>query len=107
MTMSTRESDIQRQVRVALEAAGHKVERIQSGKIQHGRHWIRMASPGTPDLICIPRGLPIVFLETKTDEGKLSLDQMNWHSDTRDRGHKVFVVRSAREALEVVRGVAS
>lgn len=58
---------------------------------------------GCPDLVvCLPRGR-VLWLEVKTESGRLSEAQEVMHADLRDLGHAVFVVRSLAEAIEAVR----
>lgn len=88
----------------ALRASGCLVVRVQSGSLPMRGRRIRGAEPGTPDLcVLCPDGLT-VWLEIKTEDGKLSLTQKQYHEKMRALGHCVRVVRSVKEALEVCNG---
>lgn len=54
---------------------------------------------GCPDLICYKAGAGLRLVEVKTKRGSLTDDQQGWV----DAGWPVYVVRSAEEALTVVR----
>lgn len=57
-------------------------ERLNSGKVQSGPHWIRMCRIGTPDFIAVVRNkqdnLSVVFIECKSDTGKLRKEQQDF-----------------------------
>lgn len=57
-------------------------ERLNSGKVRIGAHYISMCRKGTPDFIAIIRNyskqLSVVFIECKSDKGKLSSDQVDF-----------------------------
>lgn len=93
------ETDISRTIKQALVDRGHRVIRIQAGSVAVGAYRLRFAEAGTPDLMVLTSFGTTVLLETKTEEGKLSDDQRRWHAWARGAGHRVEVVRSAREAV--------
>ena len=52
--------------------------RLQSGKAKVGSYYINLNEPGTPDWIALirtPNGLMALFIEAKSDKGKLTKDQ--------------------------------
>ena len=59
-------------------------ERLQSGKIQVGRYWVRMSAKGTPDFVAVLRNreknLSLLFIEAKSDTGQVRPDQMDFIS---------------------------
>jgi hypothetical protein len=88
----------QRAIVFALRRAGHIVLRTHSGKVKVRGGWMQQNEEGTPDLHVVPS----TYLETKTDDGKLSDVQRAMHEKLRRRGGVVAVVRSAAEALRAV-----
>lgn len=76
--------------------------RIHSGKKNLGGRWIHLGEKGMPDLGLVIRGRAI-FLEAKTDTGKLSVDQELMHDRLRRCGACVFTIRSVAEALGIAR----
>jgi hypothetical protein len=96
------ETHIQRAVSQAITAIGVPVIRLQSGKVksEHGG-WLTLAPKGCPDLLLVmPR---LSMCEVKAGKGRLSSVQKRMHAQLEARGARVAVVRSAAEALEVVR----
>lgn len=75
----------------ALEIAGYVVMR-------HSR-------AGEPDLTVIGRG-NIWLMEVKAAKGKMRENQVKFRARVRSQGQEVWTVRSAEEALKVVRGCA-
>jgi hypothetical protein len=60
-------------------------------------------TPGEPDFILLAANPPRTFLiEAKTRTGKLSPDQQAIHHWAARLGHKIHVVRSLSEFLEVI-----
>lgn len=55
-------------------------ERLQSGKIRVGHHFVTMSAKGTPDFVVVlrnrDRNLSLLFIEAKSDTGKVRPDQM-------------------------------
>jgi hypothetical protein len=91
------ETELQRAIKKALEALGVWVIRTQtSGRT--GPRSIATGEPGMPDLYAVGLG----WLEVKTETGKLSEDQRAWHARAQALGVRVAVVRSVKEAVEVV-----
>ncbi|RMD95095.1 MAG: VRR-NUC domain-containing protein [Alphaproteobacteria bacterium] len=58
---------------------------------------------GWPDLVVVVPGRPPWFFEVKTRRGRLSPAQAEMHERLRALGCRVATVRSADEAIEVVR----
>jgi len=59
--------------------------------------------PGWPDLELIYRG-QMIYIEFKSDRGRLSKDQRQVHAELKAAGAFVHVVRSVDEFLKVLRG---
>lgn len=94
------ETDISREIRDALTKAGYWVERTNSGMARVRGGVIHLLSKGTPDTLVVA---PVYgWLETKTDEGRLSEEQLYWHSRARRFGVNVAVARAWPRALELV-----
>ena len=101
------EGALQHSIRLALEAPGHMVIRVQSGNVNLGTtakpRWMRLAQKGTPDLLVLGRDGKTTWLEVKLPTGKVSPTQITWHSWALAWGHRVAVVRSVSEALAAVK----
>ena len=93
------ETDLSRSIQAALEASGVWVERIQAGQHRVKGGYLRCASPGTPDLLCVELSL---WLEVKTGNGKPRPSQELWHARAKSKGLRVAIVRSVSEALDAV-----
>ncbi len=93
------ETELSKEIRDTLEKMGIWCIRIASGTINVGKRWIRMSTPGTPD-VCLP-GIP-GWLEIKTKTGKVSDVQKEWHEKAQKLGVNVAVVRSVEEAVKTV-----
>ena len=84
---------------------GHKKESVierQSVKLAEARGWFNVKlekcnKNGMPDRMFMYNGGIIVFVEFKTDVGRLSQIQTERIKQLRDIGHKVYVVRSVAE----------
>ena len=61
---------------------------------------------GSPDLVVGVRGR-VLFRELKTEDGRLSPEQVNWHERARAIGLNVDVWRSVEQAVEEVRRASS
>ena len=59
---------------------------------------------GSPDLLIGVRGR-VLFRELKTEDGRLSPEQIEWHAQARLRGLDVDVWRSVAEAVAAVEEV--
>lgn len=61
---------------------------------------------GSTDLVVGVRGR-VLFRELKTEDGRLSPEQIEWHAQARLRGLDVGVWRSVEQAVEEVRRAGS
>jgi hypothetical protein len=106
MIRSNSESQIQREIRLALGAIPEcDFQRLsQVVAEQDGRTVRGGLCPGAADLIGCVLGR-FVALEVKTATGRLSPEQEQWHRRMRRVGAVVEVVRSKEEAVAVVRRV--
>lgn len=92
------ETDIQQQIVEYLELSGCIVFRMNAGR---GRNNQRLAPAGTPDLLVVGRLGKIMWIEVKTDNGKLSLDQEKMHIDLARRYQNVMIARSVDDVYKV------
>lgn len=106
MAVKTKEQATQDSIRVALAQAGYVVFRTNVGKVKtaDGR-WFDTGLPtGFPDLMGYkPENGRIFFLEVKTKTGRRRKDQVAFANGLRDKNVIYGVVRSADEAVEIVR----
>lgn len=58
-------------------------------------------SPGVPDItVAVPSGIyPGMFIEMKTEKGKVTENQKDWIGKLQSAGYRVVVCRSAKEAI--------
>lgn len=94
------ERDIQRKIKKDLESLGCYVSKYNASGI---------TVVGHPDLIVgIPQpvcGVPVIlYVEVKTDEGRLSVAQKAMHDYLDDRGFWVCVARSTEDVLSFLDG---
>jgi hypothetical protein len=93
-----------------LELRGRgKVLRLQSGHIVMGagtahERRMSMSEPGTPDLLVMLPGGRTLWIELKTETGRVTDTQHAWHEAAHALGHDVIVCRSVLHALQVLRG---
>lgn len=99
MKRSKPETQLQRGIVDVLYGAGFVVWRINSGQARVRRGFMHGAPKGAPDLYVLGWG----WLEVKREKGKLTEEQEAMHELLAAHGERVAVVRSAAEALEVVR----
>ncbi len=92
------ETELSKEIRDTLEKMGFWCLRIASGTINVGKRWIRLSTPGTPDIHVVGQG----WLEVKTKTGKVSDVQKEWHEKAQKLGVNVAVVRSVEEAVKTV-----
>lgn len=62
---------------------------------------IRISEKGLPDLAVLFRG-ETFWLEVKTDKGKLTPAQIDWHATALNYGVNVYVVHSVHDALKAI-----
>jgi VRR-NUC domain len=98
------ETALQKEIVDALRAAGHWVVRVPGqGVLGHGRAGAFLKPSemaGFPDLLVLLPGGRAVWLEVKTDKGRLNPTQKARIERLRGLGHEAHVVRSTGEALK-------
>lgn len=106
MTIKGKEQATQDSIRVALAQAGYICFRANVGKVKtaDGRFFDSGLPGGFPDLFGYkPENGRIYFLEVKTATGKRRPDQVRFANGLCDK-HVIYgVVRSAKEAVTIVR----
>lgn len=98
------EGDIQRLIMIELSAAGHFVERIQSGLLytKDGRP-VRIGFPGRSDLSGARQADGKAFyMEVKTRTGRATAEQLAFIAAMQKRGLIAGVVRSVEDALKLL-----
>lgn len=106
MAIKGKEASIQDSIRVALAQAGYIVFRTNVGKVKtaDGRFFDTGLPTGFPDLMGYkPENGRIFFLEVKTPIGRRRKDQVAFANGLRDKNVIYGVVRSADEAVKIVR----
>jgi hypothetical protein len=98
-TTDHREAELQGFIAQWLRGRGHIVLKRDPSP--------RNGDAGFPDLEVIgPRGR-VVYVETKAPKGRLPAEQRDWHERLRALGHRVRVVRAAKEAIKVEEDLAA
>jgi hypothetical protein len=106
VTLHGTEAQLLRAVQAALMLTGGGkciVLRLNSGVVaikQDGRsRMFRGCEPGTPDLLVVLPGGRTVWLELKSEKGRVTAEQVDWHRRARNLGHTVAIVRNIEDAL--------
>jgi Holliday junction resolvase len=95
-----KESDVQRAIVQALSVAGWLVMHIPNQSTRGRQRWAGLM-PGAPDLVAVKRGR-VVFLEVKTDRGRVSEKQAEVHDLLRLHGMEVRVVRGIDDVMDLL-----
>lgn len=75
-------------------------------KVGETRRMIRGCESGTPDILVMLDGGRCVWLECKTDKGRVTETQKSWHTMAAALGHRVAIARSVEDAIAAVRSEA-
>jgi Holliday junction resolvase len=94
------ESELQRALVQVLANAGWLVMHIPNQATRGRQRWAGLM-PGAPDLVAVRRGR-VVFLEVKTEKGKVSERQAEVHDLLRFHGMEVRVVRGVDDIVDLV-----
>jgi len=96
------ETSLQNEISVALSELGSIPYRMQVG-LFYTRNAvpIHIGIPGTPDLLIIIPDGKVLWYEIKTEIGRLSKDQSNFADMLRSMNHKVFIIRSVSDAVNI------
>ena len=95
-----KESAVQRAIVQALSYAGWVVMHIPNQSTRGRQRWAGLM-PGAPDLVAVKHGR-VVFLEVKTERGKVSEKQSEVHDLLRLHGMEVRVVRNIDDIMDLV-----
>jgi Holliday junction resolvase len=95
-----KESDIQRGIVQALLYAGWVVMHIPNQSTRGRQRWAGLMS-GAPDLVAVKRGR-VVFLEVKTEKGKVSEKQSEVLDLLRLHGMDIRVVRGIDDIADLI-----
>lgn len=100
----TSEGDIMRLIMIELSAAGHYVERIQSGLLYtRDARPVRVGFPGRADLSGFRAGdARAFFLEVKNANGAATKEQKQFIAAMQKRGAIAGVVRSVADAIKLL-----
>lgn len=94
------ESDLKRAVLAVLA----RIPRIHVLRMNAGRLKGRvLGEEGTPDVLVMLPGGKALWIELKTEKGKLRPAQEQWHGMARGLEHPVHVVREPQDAINIVR----
>lgn len=93
------EAAIQKKIMDAAELAGCITWRMNAGR---GRNNQRLAQAGTPDLLLLTADGRYVWVEVKTQTGRLNPDQVNMHMAMSARGATVVTARSVDDVIDVI-----
>lgn len=91
------EADIQRACLEVLRLRGVWAWRTNSGAVKVGKRLIRLAPPGTPDILALLPGGRLLGVEVKRPGGKLRPTQEAWADAARMAGAAFLVVRDAAD----------
>ena len=95
-----KESDVQRAIVQALSSAGWLVMHIPNQSTRGRQRWSGLM-PGAPDLVAVKHGR-VLFLEVKTEKGKVSAKQSEVHDLLRLHGMEVRVVRNIDDIMDLI-----
>lgn len=91
------EADVLRACLQLLRLRGVFAWRNNSGNVPVGNRLVRLAPPGTPDILGVLPGGRMLAVEVKTATGKLRPSQRAWAEAARGLGAAVLLARSGGE----------
>lgn len=98
----TPEARIKREILEALSRLGVPVYGLGAGAFRLGERFIRIGTPGIPDLLALPKNRGAMFIEVKSLRGRLSRPQVLFRDDCRHAGAVHVVARSLEDVLAVL-----
>lgn len=96
------ERDNLKAIKDYLTLQGFQVCRLHSGGLAKNGRFIKMGCSGLPDLLAIKKGHPLLFLEIKGSNGKLSLKQQEMIALLNKAGLNGVVAKAVWSLDEVV-----
>lgn len=96
-----READIQRSILAYLNLVGWAVK-VPAGGARRGRHFVKLATAGTPDILGVVRGR-MIGCEVKRPGGRLRSSQGVQLDAIRAAGGLAFVARSVGDVVDTLR----
>jgi hypothetical protein len=97
-----RETDLVRSVLTALSQLGIWCWRVNAGRVMVAGRAYRGSPEGTPDILGVLDSGRLFGLEVKVGAAKLRGSQRAWHERAERSGVRVAVVRTTRQAVEIV-----
>ena len=91
------ESEIQKEITDYLKSIGCLVFRMNSGKTQHN---VTLCPNGTPDLLVITKTGYTIWIEVKTETGKLRVSQVEMIANLHERKQDICIARSVESVVE-------
>jgi hypothetical protein len=100
----TREADLVPEILAYLKLLGFRCWRCNSGKVRVGRHWVRLAPEGTPDIIGFDRSGVFIGIECKRERGRTSVrdEQAEFVQAVIAAGGFGMVARSVQDVADAV-----
>ncbi len=86
-------------------------ERLNSGKVRIGAHYIAMCRKGTPDFVAIVRNfskqLSVVFIECKSDTGTLRPEQLDFCNNYNIKpGFHILTISEPKELRSFINSIS-
>ncbi|MCW8932147.1 MAG: VRR-NUC domain-containing protein [Gammaproteobacteria bacterium] len=92
------ESEIQKDIIDYLKTTGSIVIRMNSGSLKYN---VKLAPVGTPDLLAVLKTM-LIWIEVKTETGKLRPAQVEMIKELRLRNQIVIVARSVDDVIKAI-----
>lgn len=95
-------SESKLQQRVVYRAKKYGWRTAHAGKGLLGNVWATPMAPGWPDLTCVKAGHYVIFIELKSEKGKLAPEQVEWLELLNKTGNFGIVIRPSDLRLKKV-----
>jgi hypothetical protein len=89
------ETQISKRICDYVKGLGHRIYRMNAGRVKVKGGWFNLNEPGTPDLLIIAYGIPC-FVEVKKQGEKPTETQQAYHEKLRDEKIYIFSCDSFR-----------
>lgn len=100
----TSEAQIQNEILLAVNQAGHRLWRSNAGKIktEYGQ-WVKLFPKGFPDTVGYRKGDgKFIAIEVKNEKGRLRSEQKQFQKFAHTQPILYGVARSVEEALKII-----